>query len=115
VESPEEPAREAGVSEPQSPDERGHVEHLAPGEASQLGVVARVREALHLSVEDEVEFTVHPDGEVTLRGMTVIPADQRWFWTEEWQAGEREASAEIAAGDLKVYDDMADLFADLDL
>lgn len=42
------------------------------------------------------------------------PADQRWFWTEEWQAGEREASAEIADGGLKVYDDMAELFADLD-
>lgn len=44
---------------------------------------------------------------------TVVPADQRWFWTEEWQAGEREASAEIAAGGLKVYGDMAELFAEL--
>jgi hypothetical protein len=24
---------------------------------------------------------------------------QGWFWTEQWQAGEREASAAIAAGD----------------
>jgi hypothetical protein len=24
--------------------------------------------------------------------------DQAWFWTEEWQAGEREADADIAAG-----------------
>lgn len=22
--------------------------------------------------------------------------DQAWFWTEEWQAGEREADAQIA-------------------
>jgi hypothetical protein len=46
--------------------------------------------------------------------MTSIPTDQRWFWTEEWQAGEREASEQIAAGDLPVYDDMAALFADID-
>jgi hypothetical protein len=24
---------------------------------------------------------------------------QSWFWTEEWQAGEREADAQIAAGE----------------
>lgn len=80
----------------------------------QLTVPLQVRRALHLSEGDEVEFTVHADGEVTLRGMTVIPTDQRWFWTEEWQAGEREASAEIAEGNLQVYDDMAALFADID-
>ncbi|WP_018504890.1 hypothetical protein [Parafrankia discariae] len=43
-----------------------------------------------------------------------VPATQRWFWTPTWQAGEREASAQIAAGGLTVYADMAALFADLD-
>lgn len=43
-----------------------------------------------------------------------VPADQRWFWTPAWLAGEREASAQIAAGGLAVYADMAALFADLD-
>jgi hypothetical protein len=28
----------------------------------------------------------------------LAPRDQRWFWTKEWQAGEREAEADIAAG-----------------
>jgi len=39
--------------------------------------------------------------------------DQAWFWEPEWQAGEREAAAQIAAGDVEVYDSMEDLFADL--
>lgn len=43
-----------------------------------------------------------------------IPADQRWFWTETWQAGEREATTQIAAGGLPVYDDIAALFTDID-
>lgn len=30
--------------------------------------------------------------------MTSVPTDQRWFWTQDWQTGEREASQEIAAG-----------------
>ncbi|HEU5406236.1 MAG TPA: hypothetical protein VFU48_00610 [Nitrospira sp.] len=30
--------------------------------------------------------------------MADINSDQAWFWTEEWQAGEREIDARIAAG-----------------
>jgi len=30
--------------------------------------------------------------------MSDINPDQAWFWTEEWQAGEREIDARIAAG-----------------
>lgn len=32
------------------------------------------------------------------------PYDQRWYWTAEWQAGEREADADIKAGRTTVYD-----------
>lgn len=27
-----------------------------------------------------------------------LPRDQEYYWTEEWQAGERESRAELAAG-----------------
>lgn len=46
---------------------------------------------------------------VYLRGMTLVPSDQAWFWTESWQAGERQASAEIAAGETETCND-ADAF-----
>lgn len=78
---------------------------------SQLTLPQEVRDALHLSEGDEVEFTVHAGGEVTLRGMTSIPTDQRWFWTEEWQAGEREASAAIAAGETLVDESTEEFLA----
>jgi antitoxin PrlF len=32
-----------------------------------------------------------------------IPDDQAWFWTPEWQAKEREADADIAAGRGRIY------------
>ncbi|KWX02244.1 AbrB/MazE/SpoVT family DNA-binding domain-containing protein [Carbonactinospora thermoautotrophica] len=64
----------------------------------QLTLPPEVRDALHIAEGDEVEFTITEEGEVLLRGMTSVPADQRWFWTAEWQDGEREASEQIAAG-----------------
>jgi hypothetical protein len=30
--------------------------------------------------------------------LAVTDPDQAWFWTEEWQKGEREADADIKAG-----------------
>ena len=32
---------------------------------------------------------------------TLIDASQAWFWSQEWQQGEREASADIKAGRVK--------------
>ena|ERR1035438_2727678 len=40
--------------------------------------------------------------------------DQWWFWTPEWQAGEREADADIAAGRTQVYTNAAEFLASLD-
>jgi hypothetical protein len=38
---------------------------------------------------------------------------QAYFWTREWQAGVREAEADIAAGRVTEYDSVEDLWADL--
>lgn len=44
----------------------------------------------------------------------LIPADQRWFWTELRQQGEREVDAHVAAGEVLVYDGGAALLEHLD-
>lgn len=43
-----------------------------------------------------------------------VAEDQAWFWSDEWQAGERAAEADIAAGRVQVFDSMDDLLADLE-
>ena len=45
--------------------------------------------------------------------MSSVPTDQRWFWAPEWQAGEREASEQIRAGDVEVFEDFDAMFASL--
>ncbi|MCP2165835.1 AbrB/MazE/SpoVT family DNA-binding domain-containing protein [Goodfellowiella coeruleoviolacea] len=76
----------------------------------QLTLPGPVRQALHVTEDDEVEFTITDSGDVLLRGLTTIPADQRWFWTPEWQAGEREASEQIAAGDVTFHENVDEMF-----
>jgi hypothetical protein len=49
-----------------------------------------------------------------LRETLAAADDQAWFWSEEWQAGEREAETDIGAGRVQVFDSMTDLLADLE-
>ena len=62
-----------------------------------------IREAAHLQEGDPIEFAITPDG-ILLRPKKMIDATQAWFWTPEWQAGEREADADIAAGRVIRFD-----------
>jgi len=48
-----------------------------------------------------------------LREALATTEDQAWFWTEEWQAGEREAESDLAAGRYQSFDTMEDLIDDL--
>ena len=43
----------------------------------------------------------------------IIDQDQAYFWSEEWQAAEREADADIAAGRVRTFDNVEDLIREL--
>lgn len=53
------------------------------------------------------------DGGILLRPMTLVDASQAWFWTKEWQAGERQAEAEIETGLGERFESDDELFAAL--
>ena len=80
---------------------------------AQLTLPPEIRDALRVREGDEVAFTITEAGEVLLRGMTSMPTDQRWFWEPEWQAGEREASEQVKAGEGEIFDDAEAMFASL--
>jgi len=42
-----------------------------------------------------------------------VPKDQEWFWTDEWQAGEREADEALARGEFKEFNTVEEMLADL--
>jgi hypothetical protein len=54
---------------------------------------------LGLQPGDLVEIQVQ-DGGLYLVPHKPVPSNQAWFWSDEWQAKEREADEAIARGDL---------------
>jgi antitoxin PrlF len=80
----------------------------------QLTLPEEICRTLHVGEGDEVEFAVHDDETVSLRGYVSMPTDQAWFFTPEWLAEEREADEDIAAGRGTVHESAEDMFSHLD-
>jgi AbrB family looped-hinge helix DNA binding protein len=77
-----------------------------------VALPADLRRRLHLDEPGaQLEITEQDDGRIELRPVLPVPADQRWFWTERWQAMEREVDADIAAGHETTFDS-AEAFLD---
>lgn len=68
----------------------------------QLTLPEEIRKAANLEEGDLLEAELTDEG-ILLRPQKVVDATQAWFWTPEWQAGEREAEADLAAGRLETF------------
>lgn len=75
---------------------------------SQVTLPAYARKAAHLSEGDPIEVRVVPEG-ILLLPKKIVDANQAWFWTSEWQKGEREASADIRRGRVRRFKSGGDL------
>jgi antitoxin PrlF len=74
----------------------------------QVTIPPEARKALHLRMGSLVEFIVE-DNLVTLRPKVLIDEDQAWFWSTEWQAGEREVNASVKKGETRTFKNVARL------
>jgi bifunctional DNA-binding transcriptional regulator/antitoxin component of YhaV-PrlF toxin-antitoxin module len=73
-----------------------------------------LRRRMHLDEPGaQVRIVEREDGVVELQPVLPVPADQRWFWTEQWQRREREVNEHVAAGHVAVHDDGDGLLAHL--
>ena len=70
---------------------------------AQLTLPDGIKRALHVDEGDEIEFAVHEDGIITVRGFVSVPSDQAWFFTRERLAGQRQADQELAQGNGTVH------------
>jgi AbrB family looped-hinge helix DNA binding protein len=79
----------------------------------QVTIPASIRRAVHLEEGDPIEVELVADG-ILLRPCKVIDPTQAWFWTPEWQAKEREADEDIAAGRVERFESDEEFLAALD-
>lgn len=73
-----------------------------------LTIPKEVRQDLHLADEGEVFELSVQDGRIILEPKILVPKDQQWYWTEEWQVAEREADEDVKEGRYITFDDPSD-------
>lgn len=69
---------------------------------NQVTIPTDVVEQLDLKEGEQFEVSVE-NGHIVLIPVITIEKDQAWFWTEEWQKGEREADGDIKADRVKSF------------
>jgi len=78
----------------------------------QITLPASLRQAAHIREGDKIQFLIE-GGTISLIVKKLIDKSQTYFWTREWQEGEREAEEDITVGQLKTFDSVDDLIAEL--
>jgi len=68
----------------------------------QLTLPEEIRAAAHLEEGDLLDAEITAEG-ILLRPQKVIDATQAWFWTKEWQEGERAADTDLAGDRLETF------------
>jgi antitoxin PrlF len=79
----------------------------------QITLPSEVRRSMRASEGDVFVAEVRTPDEIVLRRKSLVDASQSYFWTEEWQRGEREAQEDIRRGRVKRFRSAKALISDL--
>jgi bifunctional DNA-binding transcriptional regulator/antitoxin component of YhaV-PrlF toxin-antitoxin module len=80
-----------------------------------IALPSELRRRMHLDEPGaQVEILERADGVIELRAALPVPADQAWFWTEQWQRREREVDEHVARGEVAVHESTDDFLTHLD-
>ena len=83
------------------------------GQNYQIALPKEIIETLHLRINDYLDITVE-NNKVIIEPQVVIPKDQAYFYTPEWQEGEIKADEDIKKGRVFKAKTLKELFKKLD-
>ncbi len=69
----------------------------------QVTLPKEIRIKTNMQPGDFVEVEIDEEGHIVLTPKKLVDASQAYFWTEEWQRGERKADEDIKAGRVKRF------------
>jgi len=69
----------------------------------QITLPKEIRKKTNMQPGDFVEVSLDDQGHILLSPKKLVDADQAYFWTEDWQKGERKADEDIKAGRVKRF------------
>lgn len=83
------------------------------GQNFQIALPKEIVRLLRLRVNDYLDVKTK-DNKIILEPQVVIPKDQAYFYTPEWQKGELEAAEDIKKGRVTKTKNLKELFRELD-
>ncbi len=80
----------------------------------QVTVPQEIRNLLGVEEGDDLLFFADKAGRVVVSRAQIIDPEQAWFWSDRWQRMELEAQADLEAGRIVEYANLAEALATLD-
>ncbi len=104
--------KEAALTKPMAKTKSILQEAVRVGAKHQVTIPHRISKALKLKKGDHLLLRV-VDRRVEMIPVNLIPKDQLWYWTPEWQKKEREVDEALARGDFKEAESVEALLKEL--
>ncbi len=83
------------------------------GQNFQIALPKEIIESLHLHMNDYLDIHIE-DNKVILEPQVIIPKDQAYFYTPEWQKDEKAAEEDVKKGRVTKTKNLKKLFNKLD-
>ncbi|WP_368490470.1 AbrB/MazE/SpoVT family DNA-binding domain-containing protein [Clostridium sp. BJN0013] len=82
-------------------------------EKSQVTIPKEIMKKLNLKIGDSIDIDIE-DNKIVIKPVVIVPKEQAWFWSEEWQQDEKQADKDINNGNTRKFNSAQELFEDLD-
>ncbi len=80
----------------------------------QVTLPKEIRARANMQAGDFVEVELGEEGYIVLKPKKLVDASQAYFWTRQWQEGERKADEDIKAGRVRRFRSAAEVVRHLE-
>jgi len=81
---------------------------------SQVTIPKQIVKKLNLKPGDKLEFSLDDD-RIIIKPVAIVDRSQAWFYTPEWQEGEKEVDRQIREGKIHSAEDLDELYKKLNI